>query len=308
MYNELLRVEIPDSVTYLGIAAFKANLLTSVRIGAGVSDIKWAAFSYNNLTRVEIPSTVTKIDARAFTQQSAQPKTLEAVLQSTDFSVAQSGRDSIWYAQLMLADSENRAGLKSNVGFEGCRFDADGAPASYCPVGGHLINPAQLTQVFTDERDATLHKTITVTGQVPDGTPLYNYYMTKGPSLPEVNNSSKVSASEQAMVDAALGLYFRAGGTYLFPPIAIAGYTGPAPKQITLSQGDNAVTFTYQSEGQGGTGAGNGSQSVAETSTLSKQLAATGSDVPRLLILLVIIVASGASICSFVTHRSMRGA
>lgn len=65
--NDLVEVELPDTVTFLGSGAFSANDITKLRLSAGVTVIPQGAFSMNiRLDHVEIPDTVTEICATAF--------------------------------------------------------------------------------------------------------------------------------------------------------------------------------------------------------------------------------------------------
>lgn len=65
--NNLIKVEIPDTVTELGAGAFATNDITELRLSAGVTVIPQGAFSMNiRLESVEIPNTVTEIGATAF--------------------------------------------------------------------------------------------------------------------------------------------------------------------------------------------------------------------------------------------------
>lgn len=65
--NDLVKVEIPDTVTTLGSGAFATNDITELKLSAGVTIIPQGAFSMNiRLESVEIPNTVTEIGATAF--------------------------------------------------------------------------------------------------------------------------------------------------------------------------------------------------------------------------------------------------
>ena len=68
--NELANVTIPNSVTYIGDNAFYQNQLTSVTIGTGVKYIGYRAFCNNNLFNIFIPNSVTYIEYDAFTKAS----------------------------------------------------------------------------------------------------------------------------------------------------------------------------------------------------------------------------------------------
>jgi uncharacterized repeat protein (TIGR02543 family) len=60
-------VTIPNSVTYIGFAAFSnCNLLADVRLGSGVTTIGKSAFIFSGLGHIVIPASVTTIDQYAF--------------------------------------------------------------------------------------------------------------------------------------------------------------------------------------------------------------------------------------------------
>ena len=65
--NDLVKIELPDTVTELGAGAFSANDITELKLSAGVTVIPQGAFSMNiRLAKVEIPETVIEIGATAF--------------------------------------------------------------------------------------------------------------------------------------------------------------------------------------------------------------------------------------------------
>ena len=65
-YNQLTSFTIPDSVTYIGGLAFSGNQLTSFTIPNSVTYIGDQAFSDNQLTSITIPDSVTTIGWSAF--------------------------------------------------------------------------------------------------------------------------------------------------------------------------------------------------------------------------------------------------
>ena len=62
----LTSVEIPDSVVFIGNAAFAECRLTSLKIPSSVTIINTSAFASNKLTSLEIPDSVISIGASAF--------------------------------------------------------------------------------------------------------------------------------------------------------------------------------------------------------------------------------------------------
>ncbi|MDR2143975.1 MAG: leucine-rich repeat domain-containing protein [Treponema sp.] len=66
-YNKFTNIVIPNSVTFIGAEAFANNELTSVTIPNSVTSIGRGAFTNNQLTSVTIPNSVTSIGSGAFT-------------------------------------------------------------------------------------------------------------------------------------------------------------------------------------------------------------------------------------------------
>jgi hypothetical protein len=64
--NELTKVQIPNSVTYIGGNAFAEDKLTEIQISNSVIEIGDYAFCNNELTSIQIPNSVTKIGECAF--------------------------------------------------------------------------------------------------------------------------------------------------------------------------------------------------------------------------------------------------
>ncbi|MCL1927284.1 MAG: leucine-rich repeat domain-containing protein [Treponema sp.] len=64
--NQLTSVTIPNNVTTIGDFAFGLNRLTKATIGNSVTEIGAGAFGFNNLTSVTIPNSVTSIGGLAF--------------------------------------------------------------------------------------------------------------------------------------------------------------------------------------------------------------------------------------------------
>jgi hypothetical protein len=62
----LTSVEFPDSVVFIGNAAFAHCRLTSLKIPSSVTIINTSAFASNKLTSLEIPDSVISIGASAF--------------------------------------------------------------------------------------------------------------------------------------------------------------------------------------------------------------------------------------------------
>ena len=66
--------------------------------------------------------------------------------------------------------------------------------------------------------------------------------------MPEIADLSNPTPAEQAALDQALSVYYRAGSTQTFTPPAIPGYVTPVSQTKTLAAGDNTVNFTYNQQ------------------------------------------------------------
>jgi hypothetical protein len=66
-FNQLNTVNIPDSVEHIGESAFAHNLLTTVEFGSGILAIGNKAFAYNTLTDLSLGSGVFFVGDGAFT-------------------------------------------------------------------------------------------------------------------------------------------------------------------------------------------------------------------------------------------------
>lgn len=64
--NLLSKVQLPEGLTYLGISAFRSNAITDFNIPSTLTSIFDHAFSGNQITRLEIPSTITAIGEKSF--------------------------------------------------------------------------------------------------------------------------------------------------------------------------------------------------------------------------------------------------
>ena len=75
-HNQLTRIEIPNTVNFIGSSAFSYNQLTSANIPDGVSVLKNTVFVYNQLASIEIPNSVTTIETSAFGGNNLESVTL----------------------------------------------------------------------------------------------------------------------------------------------------------------------------------------------------------------------------------------
>ena len=71
---------IPDSVTSIGESAFEWNRHTSVKLGAGITQIPAYCFNYGSLESIEIPEGITSIGERAFYSCSLKEVTIPSTV------------------------------------------------------------------------------------------------------------------------------------------------------------------------------------------------------------------------------------
>ena len=235
-------------VTSIGNSAFYNNQLTAITIPNSVTSIGSAVFAGNRLSSVSIPSSVTNIGFGAFAGQSPFGGTWEDELSSGDPLRAQAFLDQVWYARLYTADPSNPSGLLDELVTEaelGADVNDDGDMDD--SVGGHLINPAQVTLSYQDGANNQLQPDTVYTGNG-----LSDYLGASNPT----NDFS---------------LYYRLGSNQNFTPPAIAGFVAPGPVSLTLEEPNTPHTFVYSvSQDGSGSSDSNGSNESAEN------LASTG--------------------------------
>lgn len=203
------------------------------------------AFAYDRLTSVTIPDSVTQIDDSAFSGQSRYGGDLTSgnngapYIGSDDPAEVQRAYDSIWYAQLYTADPSNPNNLSDGAESEG--WDDNDNGHTNDSLGGHLINPASLTVNYVNAADASLRQPLTLTGQLPDGAQLGNYYASQGPELPSFTDPWSPTPEELAALQQALAAYYRLDDEVTVTP-------DPATRSYVLGAAVNEETIVYAAE------------------------------------------------------------
>jgi hypothetical protein len=190
-----------------------------------VTSIGLAAFAVNQLTSVNIPNSVTSLDPGAFALQSnLGGYAAREIIDSSDPVRAQAAMNQIWYSRLYTDDPGNPNSLIDTIATEsitGTDFNADGDQTD--SLGGHIINPANVTLSYHDSQGNELQPS---TGHAGSG--LSDYLVSSNPT----ND---------------LNLYYRLGDVENFAPPDIDGYVLADSIDLTLSLPNNTHTFVYVS-------------------------------------------------------------
>lgn len=260
--NRLSSVIIPSNVTTIEGMVFADNLLTSVTIANGITHIGMQAFRGNQLTSVTIPSSVTSLNKTAFAAQSSIANWYNEV-QSGDSARIQSAMDSLHYVRLVMVDEANTNNLVNGLTLESdLSMDANEDGDQADSLGGHILNPSQVTLKYVDSEGNQL-----ISPNIYTGTGLTSY-----------------SVSENHTND--LDLYYRVGSSYSIHPPDISGYISPAVVQLALGSEQTEHVFTYV--------LGN-AVSTATDKEGDGQLANTGFDIntPIVMAMALLIMATG---------------
>ncbi len=238
--NNLTSVDIPSSVTYIGNSAFYDNKLTSVTLPNTITEIVDSVFAFNSLTSVTIPSSVQSIDPAAFVMQTQWGGVIDKLypgepsIWSSDINTVQMAYDGMWYVRLITEDPSNPNNLTTTILNEnywiGSDKNGDGINNS---LGGHIVNPAQLTTNYRSSGGDTLKPSQTYTG-IYNGEYLTDYMVSNGPII---DGPADVSA---------LAAYYHIGDQATITPPTIPTYLNPPAKTFTLTNSTNQGTFTYK--------------------------------------------------------------
>jgi hypothetical protein len=193
----------------------------------------------------------------AFAVQSTLGGSWETEVGSGDPARAQALMDRIWYARLYTADPSNPNGLADELLTEvaiGGDLNGDGDQSD--SVGGHLINPAQVTLGYENGANNQLQPDTVYTGNG-----LSDYLGASNPT----NDFS---------------LYYRLGSSQNFTPPAISGFTTPSAFNLVLADANTRHTFIYsaQSGGDNGNSSDSGGNNLDPNSNTSSNSANTAAN------------------------------
>ncbi len=245
--NNITTLDIPGSVTSIGEYAFESNALTNVTLHEGTTTIGGGAFAGNYLREITIPNSVTSLgtypstlgDSPILTASSIGPQGDAAPNFSTNIAYSsylfvigndylsdpfiQAVKQEAWYVKVYTADPSNPNNLTDIVDLIKLKDPTTGEIYAEIPLGGHIINPAQITVNYKDTSGAALQPSVVMTGtELADYTAISN----------TTNDLSR---------------YFRLGDTQQITASSIAGcrLVSASPYAATLSSRNTVVDFVY---------------------------------------------------------------
>jgi len=295
MNNRLTSAVIPNSLIDLPNDTFNNNLLSSITIPDSVKSIGDDAFAFNRLASVRLPASVQSIYPTAFGGQNTRGRAAGDLIDPTyylygdDLTAVQNVYNHMWYAQLYTSDPLNPENLTDgtmsedwytgDVNRNGTRRDS---------LGGHLINPASVTLKYQDTQGHQLRSSVEYTGiRTSDGVYLTDYSVTAAGFLVPLDSTSPTS-EESADLATGFAQYYRGGQTKSFSAPAIAGYTTPSSKTVTLDPGDNTITFVYAATDNSGSSTPsvsvNGDKAITKTPTIPALPTFTGVATPGAIV------------------------
>ncbi len=256
----------------IGIAAFSDNAITELTLQTGVTTINSSAFERNSLTSVTIPDSVTSIAVYAFALQNPWGGRItdagnSPYLCSAYPAEAQRAYDSIWYVRLYTQNPAKPNHLSDGVISE--RYwmysDDNNNGTGTDSLGGHLINPVEVSLEYVDSHNAALRTAVTAAGQRSDSTFIPSYLVKDYPVTAQLDPNNP-TPTEQAVLAAELFAYYRIGQNVSFTAPDIAGYITPSPatRSMVLGASTNTLTFVYGAASST-TGTGSGGGSLAHT-------------------------------------------
>ncbi|MDB4678085.1 leucine-rich repeat protein, partial [Synechococcus sp. AH-551-A21] len=145
--NQLRNLNIPDSVTSIGVGAFAQNQLTSVEIGDSVISIKRNAFYGNQLRNLDIPYSVTSIGDQAFADNQITSVDIPDSVTSIGFNAFQDNQ----ITSVDIPDSVTSIGINA---FKGNQLTSVVIPDSVTSIGSGAFddNPIETITISKNAR------------------------------------------------------------------------------------------------------------------------------------------------------------
>lgn len=263
--NKIASLTIPNNITSIGDSAFYSNQLTSLTIPASVTQIGRSAFANNNLTSVYVAGNPTLDGYYTYEDADGVEHTanntfagngdqaaIDACYNQHDddndnaalVACVQSHSNYIQvYAPNASADNDSLKDASDETYFYYYVDDNNNGWNVFCPAGGQILNPAQLTLHYVDGTD--------------------NNKILRGPDT--YIGSNLLSYGVSANPNADFSRYYKAGQTITYDAPTIDGYkaTGSSTQSIVLKAGlndptdpnsSNHLTFTYARDNGNGSG------------------------------------------------------
>ena len=235
--------------SYLGGGVFAHNSMTSLTLGSSVERIYGQAFIGNRLTQVSIPLSLEYLSNDYFAYWSMSREEVRLLEQHS-----YTGHDlpsdeiltSMQYVGLVTPDGANPNDLSHGV--QGVCLEYDETTwecNNTMNVGGHLINPAQLTVNYHNDVGSALLPSDTFTGQLGDDSYTTDYRVSRV-AIPFPDISDYLTQEQQDANNSALNSVFfmRSSSVEIAPP-SIGGYITPPVQTFSLLNFSNQGTYVY---------------------------------------------------------------
>ncbi len=228
-----------------------ANQITSVTFASRTTDIQFdgSSFVFNKISKVELPDSVESNPTSDFMFQGPYGAEEFSLYVSGDVNVLIEILQSTWLVQL----ASKNPNIKSSIAIMGTESDidfdlnGDGDTDDVINMGGHIVNAGSITLNYLSKTNQSLQQSVTMTGELADGTILRNYLANDWQQWPVVAAPWDPTPEEQADLDAILSRYWLVGQQVSFTAPDIPGYITPTPATQTfaLTAGETVVDLVY---------------------------------------------------------------